>query len=230
MTDRLAEMETSLDRLGQRVAKVTGAADALPRRVSLPTVTGLDPAGHPHEGRPRHDRSVRLSTAGPRPVRPPSPERPDRIHRFEARAMASPLRLTVCAAGGRRAGRATGIEPGPLSRRSSRRPRPRCRGSDRRATSPASTRRPDPDGRSTCRGGSSARSWRRTARTASPPAGSTHVCFATSSGSAIQALRSVRIRSPTDADRPRHPVVRARPRRGRWPWPRRSTSAGSARG
>jgi len=43
MTDRLAEMESSLDRLGQRVAKVTGAAGALPTRVSLPAVDRSTP-------------------------------------------------------------------------------------------------------------------------------------------------------------------------------------------
>lgn len=35
---RLIDMETSLDDLGKRVAKVTGAADALPGHVSLPTI------------------------------------------------------------------------------------------------------------------------------------------------------------------------------------------------
>ena len=43
MTDRLAEMEASLDHLGQRVAKVTGAAGALPARVSLPAVAPSTP-------------------------------------------------------------------------------------------------------------------------------------------------------------------------------------------
>lgn len=36
---RLGDMETSLAALGKRVEKVTGAADALPGRVSLPAIT-----------------------------------------------------------------------------------------------------------------------------------------------------------------------------------------------
>jgi hypothetical protein len=36
---RLVDMETSLDDLGKRVAKVTGAAKALPGHVSLPAIT-----------------------------------------------------------------------------------------------------------------------------------------------------------------------------------------------
>jgi hypothetical protein len=39
LTPRLGDMETSLDALGTRVERVTGAADSLPGRVSLPRIT-----------------------------------------------------------------------------------------------------------------------------------------------------------------------------------------------
>lgn len=38
LAPRLTEVETALDTLGQRVEKVTGAANALPGRVSLPQI------------------------------------------------------------------------------------------------------------------------------------------------------------------------------------------------
>jgi hypothetical protein len=38
LAPRLADMETSLDAFGRQVQKVTGAANALPGRVSLPTI------------------------------------------------------------------------------------------------------------------------------------------------------------------------------------------------
>ena len=44
LADRLTAMEASLDKLGQRVAKVSGAAGALPGRVSLPTIHASTPA------------------------------------------------------------------------------------------------------------------------------------------------------------------------------------------
>lgn len=43
LTGRLADMEASLDTLGQRVAKVTGAAGSLPARVNLPTIHASAP-------------------------------------------------------------------------------------------------------------------------------------------------------------------------------------------
>jgi hypothetical protein len=43
LTSHLADMEASLDHLGQRVAKVSGAAGALPARVSLPSIHASAP-------------------------------------------------------------------------------------------------------------------------------------------------------------------------------------------
>ena len=56
-------------------------------------------ASDPDQGRPRDDGGIGLSTgaaAGPRSAVAPSP---DRVRRFEASAMASPLRLSVCRRG-----------------------------------------------------------------------------------------------------------------------------------
>jgi hypothetical protein len=44
LASQLADTEASLDRLGQRVAKVSGAAGALPARVSLPSIRASAPA------------------------------------------------------------------------------------------------------------------------------------------------------------------------------------------
>ena len=103
-----------------------------PARARQPAaVDRLDADRHPNEGRstPRREPPAERSAArrGPRSA---VAERPDRIHRFEASAMASPLRLTVCRRGGD-VGRATGrsTPPGPRSGRSSRRRRPSCRDS-----------------------------------------------------------------------------------------------------
>ncbi len=115
LAPQLTDMETSLDKLGKRVAEGHGRGERPARSREREPAAGLDVDAdrHPHQGRPHDDGGLRLTvldiqgdrrqaTAGT----PMGATASDSTRRYEARAMASPLRLTVCWSG-RRAGRAS---------------------------------------------------------------------------------------------------------------------------